>query len=478
MSAHITTSRKSKLSLVAAAGVSALALSACSAELSAEELHTALEGFSDTANCDEGLVLSDGETIECETAGGGSASNQGVVELEYVEDRHAIEAHNPEHTSGPTTIWLNEDNQAVDPTETEAGLEAYTYPRDSIPAEELEQAFAELGEAGWTVTEVNTSTNNQEQANLGMTTCEEDLEFTDVDASISCSAFIPESGDRTGVGINRSDENHLSFRMGENRNALIEIDDQGELVLDHEVIAPDPEDREQIDPRTEDPEDDNQGEPMQEDPMQEEPMGTDDEDTDASEEQSEADGVWVMPENHAEAERLAVEQAEALGQRIEQEGHEVLDGPGMPDNVDDMVLLTAAVSSTHDPSIDWNYTQATVRASFMYGDSVGDSGTTMPERPVTAGDESWNSAAECNAEPEVRVEHFEGSEHGHVPVPQAVAEYRWVNGDDGCDLVQPDYQTVYGVDVDEDEASGELEVIMVDETRLEFDEPQVDSLFD
>lgn len=193
-----------------------------------------------------------------------------------------------------------------------------------------------------------------------------------------------------------------------------------------------------------------------------------------------AEDVWVMPKSHAEAEELAVDQAEDLQRQVEADGHPQLDEPGVPEDPEDVALLAAAIATTYYPAVDWNKTQATVRSSFLFSDSVMDTpeSTQIPERPVTAGDESWASAAECEAEPEVRAEVFEASAEAHVPFHQVMVEYRWGDGADGCDVVQPDYHTLYSVDVMEDPETGEQSVVMLDADRMDLDDDDFESLFD
>lgn len=204
------------------------------------------------------------------------------------------------------------------------------------------------------------------------------------------------------------------------------------------------------------------------------------EDQDAEGQAQVAEDVWVMPKSHAEAEELAVAQAEDLQRQVEADGHPQLDEPGVPEDPEDVAVLTAAIATTYYPAVDWNKTQATVRSSFLFSESVMDTpeSTQIPERPVTAGDESWASAAECEAEPLVRAEVFEASAEAHVPFHQVMVEYRWVDGADGCDVVQPDYHTLYSVDVMEDPETGEQSVVMLDADRMDLDDDAFESLFD
>ncbi|GAA4924927.1 hypothetical protein [Nesterenkonia rhizosphaerae] len=114
------------------------------------------------------------------------------------------------------------------------------------------------------------------------------------------------------------------------------------------------------------------------------------------------------------------------------------------DRLHKVELEAGRIIATHYPATDFNRDQATVRASHLLSDSARFG---IADRPVPASDASWSSAAECKARPEVQVQpgsteilvDERGRSTGPDGYTRILAQYRWVDGEPGCQLVQPDH---------------------------------------
>ena len=103
----------------------------------------------------------------------------------------------------------------------------------------------------------------------------------------------------------------------------------------------------------------------------------------------------------------------------------------------------ATVATEFRPGEDFNRDEAWVRASYLMAPEIRLDA--IDEYPAL--DSSWASAARCNAEVEVAAEHLSADEGSseHKASFEVIAEYRWVNGDDGCEIEQPRYFYVYEI---------------------------------
>lgn len=189
--------------------------------------------------------------------------------------------------------------------------------------------------------------------------------------------------------------------------------------------------------------------------------GAQEQDPEAEGEQAEDQSEPETPAEGAEqAYQQALEESEQLAAEDDfseyaiddQEFGEDLDfGEFMEERT--VVMERAAEIMTSFEAGDWNKDVAIVRATHLMADGAEQPG--IPESPQT-GDEAWDTAMECNATAEVRTELVEDEdaddpdEAAHSPIREVVAEYRWVDGDEGCDLVQPDHHYVYSMDMNDD----------------------------
>lgn len=130
------------------------------------------------------------------------------------------------------------------------------------------------------------------------------------------------------------------------------------------------------------------------------------------------------------------------------------------------ILLHAAEIMTEIRPTDWNRDVSTVRASHLMTDEIQLPG--VPERPNN--DDAQESAYECNAVAEPRVAMLEETDlvaddwegGAHDPFIHIVGEYRWVDGDDGCNPIQPDHYFLYSMDLDNDALITVLDTEFVD----------------
>lgn len=106
----------------------------------------------------------------------------------------------------------------------------------------------------------------------------------------------------------------------------------------------------------------------------------------------------------------------------------------------------AETMSEHRPAEDFNYEDAQVRAGYLLRDSQR--AAEISEYPGM--DAAWRSAQECNAETEVHTEFIPVSGEGHAGGFEVVGEFRWVDGDDDCELIQPDFFYLYSISVGDD----------------------------
>lgn len=130
------------------------------------------------------------------------------------------------------------------------------------------------------------------------------------------------------------------------------------------------------------------------------------------------------------------------------------------------VLLHAAEIMTEQRPTDWNRDVSTVRISHLMADEIQLPG--VPERPNI--DEAQESAYECNAVAEPRVTMLDETdlveegwgEGSPDPFIHIVGEYRWVDGDEDCDLTQPDHYYLYSMDLGDDALIYTLDTEFVD----------------
>lgn len=118
-----------------------------------------------------------------------------------------------------------------------------------------------------------------------------------------------------------------------------------------------------------------------------------------------------------------------------------------------VVMERAAEIMTEFRPGDWNKDVAIIRANHLIRESAQQPG--IPESPQS-GDPAWDAAMECNATAEVRTQVVSDgedpdAEHDtHSPHREIIAEYRWVDGDEGCELIQPDHYYSYTMSMGDD----------------------------
>ena len=153
-------------------------------------------------------------------------------------------------------------------------------------------------------------------------------------------------------------------------------------------------------------------------------------------------GTYMVPEDLTEMDALSLdwwsERDEVIGERI------------------------AEVATSFDPVDDFNRDEAWVRASYLLSPSAQlDDISHYPGL-----DASWVSAQQCNATAEVFVEYQSSVVEDSVqtlPAFQVLAEYRWVDGDSGCDLIQPDYFYEYDMSLGSDGTAVRLDRTVLDD---------------
>lgn len=125
----------------------------------------------------------------------------------------------------------------------------------------------------------------------------------------------------------------------------------------------------------------------------------------------------------------------------------------------------AQVATTFRPGEDFNRDEAWVRASYLMAPALHVE--KINEYPAL--DASWQSAAQCNADTEVFVEYQTLDEDDMVAMPtfKVIAEYRWVDGDAGCKILQPDYFYEYEISMDGDGLATHVSRTVLDETLVE-----------
>lgn len=152
----------------------------------------------------------------------------------------------------------------------------------------------------------------------------------------------------------------------------------------------------------------------------------------------------------------ALEDSEELGSEedyseYEMNDQEFGDGDDFQQFLDDrtVVMERAAEIMTEFQAEDWNKDVAVIRANHLISEGAQQSG--IPEAPQS-GDPSWDSAMECGADAEVRTEVIDSDpdEMSHSPHTEIIAEYRWRDGDDGCEITQPDHYFVYVMTMGDD----------------------------
>lgn len=177
------------------------------------------------------------------------------------------------------------------------------------------------------------------------------------------------------------------------------------------------------------------------------------------------EGQDSEPESPAEGAEQAYQQALEDSEQLAAEGDDfseyAIDDQEFGEDLDfgefmeerTVVLERGAELMTSFEAGDWNKDVAIIRATHLMAEGTEQPG--IPESPQT-GDEAWDTAMECNATAEVRTELVEdegaddSDDAAHSATREVAAEYRWVDGDEGCDLIQPDHYYVYSMAMNDD----------------------------
>lgn len=152
---------------------------------------------------------------------------------------------------------------------------------------------------------------------------------------------------------------------------------------------------------------------------------------------------YTVPEDFDEMDALSLdwwsERDEAVGERI------------------------AEIATSFDPVEDFNRDEAWVRASHLMSPTA--QLDAVDQYPGI--DASWVSAQKCHADVEVFVEYQSAVVEDSVqtlPSFQVLAEYRWVDGDDGCDITQPDYFYEYDMSLGSDSKATRIDRTSLDDS--------------
>lgn len=195
--------------------------------------------------------------------------------------------------------------------------------------------------------------------------------------------------------------------------------------------------------------------------------GSEDEDEDSADEDEEFDGP-SDPDPREEVDEDAEDPIDEAGARearqraeqVSEEADESFSEYAVPDDVDELNALgedwwnereekistrVAEIMTSYDPVNDFNRDEAMFRANHLL--SEGSQITEFSDYPAL--DDSWASAAECDAEVEVYTEYREPEGENPAMNSEVVAEYRWTDGDDDCELIQPNYYYVYEISIDD-----------------------------
>lgn len=163
-------------------------------------------------------------------------------------------------------------------------------------------------------------------------------------------------------------------------------------------------------------------------------------DTDSEGVESDPDAAEAAYRRAEDASATAAEQNDPSQWRMPDDESEINDEVGTGwwvEREEEASGLFGETVADYRPAEDFNRDEAFVRASYLLHETSRPGSDDVGEYPET--DEAWESAAECNAESEVHTEHeADDEEHSHTPDFTLFVEYRWVDGDQGCDLTQPD----------------------------------------